>query len=182
MKGLMGLKRTISSEKRPATKQQSAISRNAQQAWNAKLRLKNNELMGIVKYNTHPVVCDGHFDKKRISEGCDFHNYLAENGILKDKYVTFPDKNTKNGLPTFTYEPLFFYSDKALAKTYPGKNVESIEVLENRTQDCPITDINKYEDIPKNFLANIRMDLIKKLLKKDHFLGILDNDNREIMR
>ena len=177
VKGLLGLTMTISGEKRPVTNQ--AISRNAQRARDADRRLKENERMGVVKYNTRPLVCNGHCDQKRISEGSDFHKYLVENGILKEKYVTFSDKNTRNGLPTFNYESLLFYSEKALAKTYPGKNVESIEVLENGTQDRPITAFNKYEEIPNNFLANIRTDLIKKLLKKDHFLGILDDENRE---
>ena len=170
---LLELKTT--SEKRPVPTPQT--SRNSQRARKSDEKKKHNEKTGNVQLNTRPVIVEGHLEKKRISEGTGFHTYLADNKILKDKYVTFPDQNTKDGLASFSYEAVMFYSEKALAQLYPGENIKSLEVLENGKQDRPIKDFNKYEDIPNNFLANIRMELIKKLSKKDQFHGILDQEN-----
>ena len=144
--------------------------------------MKNSEKAGVVLYNTRPVLWNGHLDKKRILEGDGFHNYLVNNGILKSKFGIFPDKNTRGGLPPFCYESVIFYNEKALGKLYPGKKIESIEVLENGKQNRPLSELNRYEDIPNNFLENIRNDLVQKLVKRDHFLGLLDDENRERKR
>ena len=184
-KGLVGLSKGMStSEKRPALdlpdqKPIRTIEQRAKESWD---RVKNNKKLGVVLYNTRPVLWNGHLDKKMISEGDGFHNFLVENGILKFKFGTFPDKNTKGGLPTFCYESVIFYNEKALGKLYPGKKIDSMEVLENGKQNCPLSEFNKYEDIPNNFLEKIRNDLVQKLVKRDHFLGLLDDENREQKR